>query len=441
MPRFRLDVAQNPYLPLGATEVQAIVTVSAEAGVPEPDGAAGEPAPAPEAAVVVIVDTSASMYGEKIRAARRAARAAVDTLRDGVSFAIVSGAGEAAMVYPDAPRLVPATDDTRAEARHALDTLAADGGTRMGAWLRLAADLFTPFAAPGALRHAILLTDGQNNEQPDVFESVLDMCAGLFVCDCRGVGTDWNVADLRWISSVLLGSVDIVADPADLEADFRSMAAAAMAKGIADVRLRLWTPDAARVRFVRQVAPTVEDLTARRADSGPRSGDYPTGAWGGETRVYHIGVVVPMGAPGRRMRAGWVRLLGPASTEDTPLAAGNILAEWTGDEVRATQIDPRVAHYTGQVELARAIQEGLRARRDGDEATATQRLGRAVVLARRSGDQATASLLRKVVDVIDPKTGTVRLRPVVDRVDEMTLDTHSTRTVRTRGGDDFPGAG
>lgn len=444
-PEFRLHVAQNPYLPLGGTEVQAIVTVSAAASTPGPgrsDTASETTADAaPQAAEVVIVDTSASMYGEKIGAAKRAARAAVDALRDGAHFAIVSGAGAATMVYPDEARLVPATAETRQAAKEAVDGLVADGGTRMGAWLRLAADLFAPFDTGGTLRHAILLTDGQNNEQPDVFETALDMCAGLFVCDCRGVGTDWNVADLRWIASFLLGGVDIVADPADLEDDFRSMTERAMAKGIADVRLRLWTPDAAQIRFVRQVAPTVEDLTARRVDRGPRTGDYPTGSWGTESRAYHIGVVVPMGAPGRRLRAGWVRLLGPHSAEDAPLASGNILAEWTDDEAKATEIDPRVAHYTGQVELARAIQEGLRARREGDEATATQRLGRAVVLARQSGDQATAALLRKVVEVIDPKTGTVRLRPVVDRVDEMTLDTHSTRTVRTRAGDDSPGAG
>ena len=36
---------------------------------------------------------------------------------------------------------------------------------------------------------------------------------------------------------------------------------------------RVWTPQRAVVRFVRQVAPTVEDLTARRTLTGPQAGD------------------------------------------------------------------------------------------------------------------------------------------------------------------------
>jgi hypothetical protein len=39
-------------------------------------------------------------------------------------------------------------------------------------------------------------------------------------------------------------------------------------------------------------------------------------------------------------------------------------------------------------------------------------------------------LLAAVVDVEDPATGTVRLRNQITDVDEMALDTRSTRTVR-----------
>ena len=39
-------------------------------------------------------------------------------------------------------------------------------------------------------------------------------------------------------------------------------------------------------------------------------------------------------------------------------------------------------------------------------------------------------MLQKVVDVDDPKTGTVRLRKQVDDADAMALDVRSTRTVR-----------
>ena len=79
------------------------------------------------------------------------------------------------------------------------------------------------------------------------------------------------------------------------------------------------------------------------------------------------------------------------------------------------------------------IQEGLAAKAAGDEDTATTKLGRAVQLAAETGNDEATSKLRKVVDIADAGTGTVRLRKAVDKVDEMALDTASTKTTRIRG--------
>jgi hypothetical protein len=50
-----------------------------------------------------------------------------------------------------------------------------------------------------------------------------------------------------------------------LAADFEAMMQASIAKEVSDVAPRVWTPQRARVRFGKQVAPTVEDLTGQRA--------------------------------------------------------------------------------------------------------------------------------------------------------------------------------
>ncbi len=55
-----------------------------------------------------------------------------------------------------------------------------------------------------------------------------------------------------------------------------------------------------------------------------------------------------------------------------------------------------------------------------------------MALAHQSGNEDTAHLLAKVVDVIDPATGTVRLKAKVADADEMALDTRSTKTVRAK---------
>ncbi|WP_131741041.1 VWA domain-containing protein [Actinomadura roseirufa] len=428
-PEFTIRVDQNPYLPDGAREMHAIVTVGARAAG-GPSGAAARP-PAVE---IIIVDSSGSMsYGGKLAAAKRAARAAVNVLRDGVRFAVIAGANQPRMIYPQGERLQRASAKTRRAAAERIGRLEAAGGTAIGSWLRLADRLAAGHR--DAVRHAILLTDGKNqHESAAELDAALRQCAGGFVCDARGVGTDWDVAELRTITTALLGGFLDVPDPGDLEADFRAMARTAMGKEVADVALRVWTPRGARLRFVKQMVPAVQDLTGRRAASGTQTGDYPLGVWGAEEREYHLCVEVEPGGVGRQMRAAWVKLVVPG-TGDEPervLASGNILAEWTEDEARSTRINRRVAHHTGQSELAQAVQEGLEARRDGDEDRATARLGRAVVLARDVGNEQISGLLDRVVDVLDRERGTVRLKREVSKADEMSLDTRSVRTVRTR---------
>jgi von Willebrand factor type A C-terminal domain/von Willebrand factor type A domain len=427
---FAVDVDQNQYLPEGGRDVSAIVTVTAAGDAAGP--ASGTAASA--AAEIVIIDCSGSMEypHTKIVAARAATAAAVDVIRDGVAFSVVAGTSTAWPVFPVDGTMAIASPASRAAAKQAVAGLRANGGTAIGQWLDLASRIFGTH--PAALRHAILLTDGKNqHETPDQLAAAIGRCESVFSCDCRGVGTDWEVSELRTISTALLGTVDIVPDPAGLAADFTAMMANAMGKQVADVALRVWTPQHATVRFVKQVAPAVDDLTDRHAPSGPQAGDYPTGAWGpGESRDYHVGIEVNPAGVGQEMLAARVSLVAGTPSGAQVLGQGLVRAIWTDDEALSTRINPQVAHYTGQAELAEVIQDGLEARKQGDEETATAKLGRAVALAHQSGNEDTARLLAKVVDVVDAETGTVRLKNKVEDVDEMALDTRSTKTVRVK---------
>ncbi|MGK4580764.1 VWA domain-containing protein [Kitasatospora sp. HPMI-4] len=434
-PAFSVDIFQNEYLADGAREVNAIVTVTATGGgtpvgLPSADGGQGA-----DAAVVITVDGSGSMDypPTKMRNAREATAVAIDTLRDGVAFAVVKGTHEAVEVYPGGGRLAVADHDTRKQAKQALRKLTPAGGTAIGTWLTLADQLFD--SRPDiAIRHGILLTDGRNeHEKPAELRRVLDEVAGRFTADCRGVGTDWEVDELRRISSALLGTVDIVAEPSGLAEDFRAMMEKTMGKQVADVALRLWTPANAVVKYVKQVAPAVEDLTGRRTEAGPRAGDYPTGSWGDESRDYHVCVEVPAAAVGSEMLAARISLVLPAPDGGSEvLSQGLVRAIWTDDLVSSTRISPQVAHYTGQAELSAAVQEGMAAHRAGDVDRATAKLGLAVRLAHETGNEGTFRLLQKVVDVVDAREGTVRFRKNVSEADSMTLETRSTKTVRVK---------
>ena len=429
LPGFTVDIDHNPYLPAGGRDVSAVVTVTAESS----DDTPPEPGAAGASAEIIIVDRSGSMGvpRSKIVQARAATVAAVDVIRDGTWFAIIAGAGDAHPVYPGKGSMALADERTRKEAKQAARKLRVRPGTAMSTWLRLAHRMFQ--SCPATLRHAILLTDGENLESPKKLAAAIALCEGAFRCDCRGVGTDWKVRELREISTALLGTVDIVPDPAGLTADFQEMMRGAMSKQLPDVLLRVWTPQQYTVQFVKQVAPAIDDLTARRVQSGAQAGDYPTGAWApGETRDYHVGIRVNAAAAGQEMLAARVSLVASSPDGQRVLGQGLIKAVGTDDEELSTRINQRVAHYTGQQELADAIQEGLEASKRGDGETANAKLGRAVALAHQAGNEDTARLLAKVVDVVDEATGTVRLKKKVEAADEMALDTRSTKTVRVK---------
>ena len=423
MSTFTTESYQNEYLQIGGTEVNAIVTVAS-------DGA-GDQTGQPEAAEIVIIDTSGSMGAprRKLESAREATSVAIDCIRDGVAFGIIAGTDTANAVYPTDGTLAIASELARSEAKRALRWLKAAGGTAIGSWLTLAGTLFA--TVPGRSCHAILLTDGENQHETDEhLNGVLAELEGRFQCDCRGVGTDWQVSELRRIASALLGSVDIIGHPRDMSEDFRSLMQTAMGKSTGNVSLRLWTPQGASVAFVRQVAPTVEELTDRAVPVNPQTADYPTATWGRESRDYHLCINVNPGEVGDEMLAGRVSLVEGDETRATAL----VRAMWTDEQQLSTEINGKVAHYTGQVELAACIQEGIAARKQGDLATATFKLGRAVRLANESGHADTMKLLQGVVEVDDAATGTVRLRRDVAMVDEMSLDTRSTITVRVGPG-------
>jgi hypothetical protein len=414
---YTAEAFQNEYLALGATEVNAIVTVTSS-------GAEGGRRTS-GATEIIIVDASGSMQAEgRISAARQAAKAALECIDDGVHFAIIAGVSTAQQLYPAPGELAVSSAQTRADASRSIDRLQASGGTAMGAWLLLASQLFGLRA--GDIAHAILLTDGDNGERGGYLESVLASIAGQFTCDCRGVGVHWKVDELRKIAEAMLGTVDIVAKPSGLTAAFQEMMTAAMGKTSADVQLKVWTPINASVRFVKQVEPQVTDLTGKRVEDGPRAGRYPLGSWGAESRDYHLCIDVPSGSAGDEMLAARVSVV----EGDDVLTQARIRAVWTEDTALSTRISREVAHYTGQAELAEAIQDGIKARERGDDVTATLKFGRAAQLAHESGNTATEELLATVVDIEDAATGTVRLRRKVAAEDEMALDTRSTKTVR-----------
>jgi hypothetical protein len=419
MTTFVAETYQNEFLAVGATRVDALVSVSATG--------TGNTAGDRESAELVLIDVSGSMNfpRTKIKSAITATCEAIDCIRDDVLFGVIAGDDEARLVYPGGDKLVPASPATRQAAKETVRKLEANGGTAIGQWLSLARELVAD--RPDCISHAILLTDGENqNESPEELAEALAECEGSFQCDCRGVGADWVVSELRTIASTLLGTVEAIRAPEDLAADFTATMERAMARGTGNVALRVWTPVGARVDLVQQVSPTLEDLTARRVEVSDLEGDYPTGAWSDESRDYHVSFEVPAREIGDEMLAGRIKLV----VDDAVVSEARVRAVWTDDEAKSTRVNHELAHYTGQAEMARAIDDAYVARRSGDLETATRQFGEAVRMAHEAGDTYKLQGLAAVVDIEDPATGTVRLKQRVDALDDLALEAGSVKTNR-----------
>ena len=200
-----------------------------------------------------------------------------------------------------------------------------------------------------------------------------------------------------------------------------------MAKRTSDVRLRLWTPRGATIDFVKQVSPTIDDLTDRGVRVDERTVDFPTGSWGDEERDYHVHLVVPAQEVGAEMLAGRVGLV----VDGEVVTRSLVRAVWTDDgRGHPDQPPSRPLHRAGRAGVGdrrwpRRSRRGRRAHRDDPARVAPPSSPSNPVTRRR------CALLAGVVDIVEASTGTVRLRRDVDAADEMALDTRSTRTVRT----------
>jgi hypothetical protein len=432
-PSFDITPHYEMYLPTEGTLVDVVATVRSS-GTPAGDGP--PVLAAPHLAEVILLDCSGSMGSpsSKLIQARRAAIAAIEALPDGVRFAVVAGTHTAEMIYPGVARLIVASDTSRTAAKEALRRTRAGGGTAMSRWLRLAAELFE--AAPGSVRHAILLTDGRNeSELVAELDAVLAECAGRYTVDCRAIAERpgvhaWRGTELIRIADALGANPVVPVEDLDrLSAEFTQLITAALGQQTADVRLRVRTSALATVRFVKQVYPTIADLAELAQPVDAQTTDYPIGSWGEGHRDYHVGLAVqPMPADESR-RVAWLSLLVPSATgpaggaadQVEPAGDGSVeigqtavAVEWTEDIVRYTGINPTVAHYTRQQELAVAIRMAWEAFDERRLADAEALMGRAVALAYEAGAHDKLAVFARVVDIEDAGSGRVRLRSDVD---------------------------
>src|SRR5262249_40350304 len=408
----------------GESRLDAIITVTASDSTTSPVQFVRQ-----RKAVAYLVDASGSMDdAHKLKMAKVALRQAIELLDEDCLFSIIAFDSRAHIVVS----MRPATRANKNAAREQVTRLYAQGGTCMSTALKAALGEFAK--AGDAIPYAQFLTDGENNDEDRAeLGDTLKKCEGRFTCDCWGVGVQWRPDELRRIAGQLLGTADAVPDPDHLEARFREALSRVLAKGVGDVRLRLQLPKTSKVVSVKQMSPEIVDVLKLARPVDDRNTDVPTGAWSsGESRDYHVAFALEPQSEGEEMMACRPKVAYIQGGTEVVSEGERIVAAWTSDGALSTRIDPNVAHYTGQEELASAIREGLEAKARGNIDQATVLLGKAAKIAIQTANDEVTARLKKVVDVIDPDTGTVRLKSGDNKGAELELDMGGTRTVRRR---------
>jgi hypothetical protein len=429
---FAAESHYTRHLPPGGDRVDAIISLTAS-------DSEILSSTTQERVVGITVDKSGSMTSgagpsgrmSRMEAVQEALERIIDRLEEDTIFFIVAFDVEGHVIFAPAK----ATPENKRAAKAQVRRIESNNGTAMSTGLEMSLGFFERF--PNAIRQGLFLTDGKNeSESPSMVRRVLERCAGVFDCDCWGLGTDWKVGEVQDVARALNGKASLLPGPSDVAVAFEGFAVKAQSKAIRDVRLRLWGPNGARFIQVRQMNPTIEDLANRGQQISTLVRDFPTGAWSpGEMRDYHVTITVQPGAVGAELLAcrPSIIYLDPDGIEQEIKAPdARIIVEWSADDRLTSRINRTLANYTGQAEMATAIQQGLEAQEKGDLATATAHLGRAVKLAHETGNDDMTKRLQRVVDIDDPQSGTVRLKRNVSAASTMDLHLESSTTKRAR---------
>jgi hypothetical protein len=94
-----------------------------------------------------------------------------------------------------------------------------------------------------------------------------------------------------------------------------------------------------------------------------------------------------------------------------------VVVHWTEDMVRSSRVDPKVAHYSEQAEIDRAVTAGCDAYDDGRPDEAAEEWGRAVRLAAESGNAEILERMRRLVSIRDAAGGVVTIKPGLQPLD------------------------
>ncbi|MFJ7625678.1 hypothetical protein ACIQZN_04170 [Streptomyces sp. NPDC097595] len=366
--------------------------------------------PATELAVVLALDVGPA----RRRDAAAALAAALRALPDGLSFAVLGGAGDdgPGRCYPLRGPWALADTDEKRRAAFSVGRVAPTHDDRpppgYGAWLAAARALFGQRPLP--VRHLILVTDGGGHDPAGEaeFGAGIAACRGEFSADVLALGVDWDPAPLLALTEGLHGTADTAPDrfaPAVTEALRRLRRVRSPELPVTVTGRPAVTGVALSERQPRQHA-----LVPAAAPEHPHRYDFATHQWEPGTRDYLLAVRADASADP-------LGVLLQLATVSVGGATAPLVVRWLppGVAVGAGGGGGTVDAMNAATRMRTALERGYAALDPMSREEAERQFGLAVRLAHEIGADWVLTKVRTVADIVDGAQGLVRVGPTVDR--------------------------
>jgi Ca-activated chloride channel family protein len=179
-----------------------------------------DPRARPPLSLVVVVDVSGSMQGQKIQLVREGLELLIDGMKDGDQLSIVTYSDAAELQAP-----LAAVEDQRAELRRIARALVAEGGTNLAAGLEAGYRELTRAYDGSRQNRVILLSDGQPTAGITDTASILALSRGYnsdgIGLTTIGLGSDFNIELMRGLAQQADGNFYFLEDVAAVSEVFQ----------------------------------------------------------------------------------------------------------------------------------------------------------------------------------------------------------------------------
>ena len=365
--------------------------------------------PRPPARVVLVVDTSASMKGEAIEGAKRAAAELVDSLREGDSFSLV-------VFHSRAETLMSATiigEDSRAAAKAEIERMQAWGTTDLAGGLQLALEQLgtAPLAMaeggamvgagsgvwtsggpdPSVLERVVLLGDGVPNDASPIAALTQQFADRRAEITALGYGLEYDEVLLASLAEQTHGSFRFVEEPDTVATLFRDEVLHIQRTVARDLRLGLGLGPG--VRLIEVVGHQSQ------WNSGLGRSEVVLGSIAeGQTHELIVRLAIGSHNEGATVEISDLELL----YTDVYTGTGNrherafLSAEASADaQAISTARDPEIARVGARARTSAATLQVLQIARSGDIKAAKKALAAAVTWAESSAEELDDDKLRE----------------------------------------------